>query len=145
MTTVAYNHKDGQICVDGRLIVNDTIVCDNYEKYIKDGDCIFFFCGRVCDYQKIVDCYNGDRITGIDAASIMVKDSKAYHCTVNSDGAVELVYLTYDAAIGRGDEVALTALDFGATVKQAVQHAAKRTTSTGGELRVYDLKLGEFI
>lgn len=145
MTTVAYNHKDGQICVDGRLIVNDTIVCDDYRKFIQDGDCLFFFCGRVCDYQKIVDCYNGDKINDIDAASIMIRNGEAFHCTVNRDGNIELVKLTYNASIGRGDEVALTAMDFGATAKQAVKHASKRTTSTGGRLRVYDLKLGKFI
>jgi len=145
MTTVAYNHNHKHIAVDGRLIVNDTIVCDDYEKYIEDSGRIFFFCGKVADYHRLINADNGAIELDVDCAALMVHCGEVYQCCVNSDGRYEQVRLTYNASIGRGDEVALTAMDFGASAKEAVEHAGKRTTSTGGKIRVYDIKKGEFI
>ena len=144
MTTVAYNHKDKQVCIDSLLVVNSTIVCDHYDKSIEEDGCIFFLCGSVADYRKLVDCYKGANYQGIDAAAIMVKDGVAYHCCAGSDGFINIIELNYSTAIGRGDEVAITAMDYGASALEAVEHASKRTTSTGGKLRVYDLLSGEF-
>lgn len=145
MTTVAYNYKDRQISVDGRLTVNDTIVCDDYDKTIDDGNRIFFFCGKVSDYTRLIAADNGSIELDVEASALMLHCGDVYHCCVNNEGKFEQVLLTYSAAIGRGDEVALTAMDFGATSKEAVIHASKRTTSTGGTIRTFDIERGEWV
>jgi len=145
MTTVAYDHKNKTISVDGRITVNDTIVCDDYDKTIDDGNRIFFFCGKVSDYGRLISADNGAIELDVDACALCVFGGEVYRCSVNQDGRFEQVRLTHSSAIGRGDEVALTAMDYGATSKEAVIHASKRTTSTGGKIRTYDIANGRWI
>lgn len=146
MTTVAYNHKDKQIAVDSRIIINDQIVSDDFEKFIIDGERMFFFCGKVCDYSKLIEADNGRVFDAdVNATAIMIYAGEAYHCVINEKGRFEQLRIQYDFCLGRGDEVALTAMDYGATAKEAVEHAGKRTTSTGGKIRVYDIESAKFI
>lgn len=145
MTTVAYNHRDNTISVDGMITANGTVLVLDYEKYLYDKGNLFFFCGRVCDYEKLISLYNGNDESGIEAGAILICNSIAHLVSVSSNGELEVLKLTYSHAIGRGDEVALTAMDYGATSREAVEAAARRTTTTGGKIRTYDITKARFL
>ena len=146
MTTIAYKHKDKQIAVDSRVTCGGVIMSDEAVKYEYHDAALFFFAGEKGDIRKLVDVYNGGKAEGeVNCIAFVFVDGVVRRVNVGDDGLLQSSTVDYDSSIGRGDEVALTAMDYGASAKEAVEHAGKRTTSTGGITRVYDIKSARFI
>jgi len=139
MTTIAYNHKDKEIAVDGRVTRGSTICDDNCNKVVKTKQASFILSGRVSDIDKVIHAFP-DNVELNSAVSGFVILEDAVYWFAGDDTGWGMTEVTYNEAAGSGSEFALTALDMGATAKQAVKMAAKRDTMTGGKIRVIKLK-----
>lgn len=146
MTTIAYNHKDQHIAVDSRVACGDLILTDEGVKFRYDKANLFFFTGKLGDCEKLIESFNCGFIDGgADCAAFAVFNGEVYWVNTDEKGYLQKTLIEHNCCLGRGDEVALTAMDYGATAKGAVEQAAKRTTSTGGLIRVYDIKTAKFL
>lgn len=141
MTTIAY--KDGIIACDGRATSGYEITEDNFDKMVEVDGVYFFLSGTICDFDNFIDCYlTGAKPTkGNETAAFVYDDKKLYKaaiCTYNGFWKRKL-NLKNNYSIGSGDAYALSAMDCGKTAKEAVEHAMKRDTMTGGTIKEYKL------
>lgn len=140
MTTIAY--KDGIIAYDSRSTCGYTITNDSHEKcHIVDG-ARFFYCGGLGDRAALIESYKAGEYKGDRSGSALVVDDKLYYIGMNKEDGFWKQELELDnpRAIGSGEDHAFTAMDMGATAKEAVKWAMKRDTGTGGRIRTYRLK-----
>lgn len=147
MTTIAYSHKDRQIACDSRSTAGITIVSDCVKKFITIDSEVWFSSGSVSDIKKLIDIHSGKiKPFYISAYSIVATSNGIFARGFDRDQRRYMPYeIDYDWAIGSGTDHALTALDMGATAKQAVEIAMKRDTCTGGKIWVFDCDKMEFI
>jgi len=138
MTTIAYNHKDKEIAVDGRVARGSIICDDNHNKIVKTKQAIFILSGHLADIDKVIHAFPDNVELNYVVSGFVILEDTVYWFAGNDTGW-SMIKLTYNEAAGSGSEFALTALDMGATAKQAVKMAAKRDTSTGGRIRVIKL------
>lgn len=147
MTTIVYCHKTKQIACDSQVSIGDTIATDSEEKFrFFDGE-MWFFAGSICDNQSLIDIHH-KKIDPFDAdCTAIVANKDGVFCrTYSTNNNRYMPYaLNYSWAIGSGTDHALTALDMGATAKQAVEMAIKRDVWSGGKVRVFDCLAMEFI
>lgn len=137
MTTIVY--KDGVLAYDGRQAKSDTIMSDNVDKCILNKGCYFFLTGPICDFEAFIAAYHGEAITtNIEAFGFVYDGSQLWKSGV-SGNELWKQRVTYPDAIGSGYLHALTAMDMGATAKEAVEWAAKRDVYTGGVIREFKL------
>jgi ATP-dependent protease HslVU (ClpYQ) peptidase subunit len=147
MTTIVYCHKTKQIACDSRSTVGGTIETDSAEKFIlADGE-MWFFCGAFADFQKLIDMHNEVRPAAKLGCSAFVATKDGIFCRgYDEEQSRYMPYkLNCSWATGSGTDHALTALDMGATAKQAVEMAIKRDVWSGGKVRVFDCLAMEFI
>jgi len=141
MTTIAY--KDGVIAYDSRQTRGSIISGDNVEKStVKDG-VTFILCGRLDDVSAIIKSWFGDVIDFEPQAYGLVidKDGVLWECGFDKT-MVAIKYNTSEHyAFGSGDLHAITAMDMGATAKEAVGMAIKRDVYTGGRVRTIKVKI----
>ena len=143
MTCIAY--KNGVIAYDSQITCGSTITYDDYEKCHEVKGVRFVMCGKTSDYTALQDAYFGTSVTKEVDASAIVADGEGIWCVGASveDGfwkrpiPASAIY-----AIGSGADLAITAMDMGATAYQAVQMAAKRDTGTGGTIRTVIINEG---
>lgn len=150
MTTIAYNHKDKQISVDSQSTMAGMILSLNEEKWVKRDDCIFFFSGKSCDTDMLIDYCLGDagKHNGLipEAYCFMVDaNGDAWHCTVSEDSILQKFKMTHDLAMGSGELFAIAAMDFGKSAGKAVEYAKTRCVYTGGKVHTYDIATKAFI
>lgn len=149
MTTIAYDHKAGQIAIDGRTAAGNTILSNSDIKWRKDGEDYWFLCGSVCDEDRFVDHLKASEPENpkwpIEASAFFVSGGKVYQCVVCEDGAPAKSLLTYSDTMGSGGVFAMAAMDHGKTAKEAVEYAATRDTGTGGKVSIFDVGRMEFI
>jgi len=143
MTTIVYDHKNRQIAVDSRMTKNSGFYNDCFDKIKFKGSLLFAMCGSTCDLDYFIDNYEKYKRTGLDDAildcsGIMVRDGKVYNVFVHEDIFNEDV-LICNEAYGSGAQLALAALDFGCSAKDAVEYAATRDIYTGGKVHVFNL------
>jgi hypothetical protein len=74
-----------------------------------------------------------------DVTIIGAKDGKVIRCGVDQ-GVVWSEPCSIPDAAGSGSRFAFTAMDMGATAKQAIQMAMKRDTGTGGKIHVFKVR-----
>jgi ATP-dependent protease HslVU (ClpYQ) peptidase subunit len=149
MTTIVYDHKNKLIAVDGRVVGDECILSDFFEKwkYSEDG-AIWFLCGSVADQQLLVEAFkDGDRAKldgDLRCNALRVKGGMVTMHGVE-DGVAWTHSVPYSRAIGSGFQFAISMLDAGKTVVEAIAYAATRDCYTGGKISVYDIAAGRFI
>ena len=138
MTTIAYNHKDKEIACDSRMVSNNYIESDRYDKTIKIGDRLFFMAGSVCDQLAFCTDFDlnckADR--EYDCSGFMIFEGKAYD-VYDYKGRFASCEITDNSAIGSGAHYAMAAIDHGKCAKDAVEYVKTRDPGTGGEVRVF--------
>jgi len=142
MTTLAL--KDGIIAYDTRVCAGNTISDDDFDKCIERKGVKFFIAGSTSDFEDFFDSFfanenTTNRILNIHA--FVLQDDILWEASVSDD---KLFWKTVmdtkkPAAGGTGSDHALTAMDMGATAKEAIKWAMKRDCKTGGKIRTYKL------
>lgn len=135
MTTIVYNHKDKEIAVDSRETRGTLIASDTTNKIQINGPYTFALSGCVNSINAVVESYPNKPRIDDTVYGFMVKNSIC-HWLVCTPESMETYQQNYNEAAGSGEAYALTALDMGATAKEAVEMAAKRDSMTGGKIRV---------
>jgi len=146
MTTIVYDHKNKLIACDSRLTQGSFIATDESIKYTKVDKGIWFMCGNVGEEKKFIDEFEplSKAPENMNVTGLFVSDKKVY--IRNIDNGIFRECLTdFTDGIGSGCEHAITALDCGVSIVDAVKAAIKRDCHTGGIIRVYDIEKGEFI
>ncbi len=142
MTTISY--RDGVIAYDSRTTSGDLITNDNAVKMTVVEGVRFFWTGATADREKFLALYFGrsSEFKGVDASALIIDDGKLYLASVCKDDGFWKQPLPLDThhASGSGQDFALTAMDMGATAKEAVQMAMLRDTKTGGRVRTFRIK-----
>ena len=149
MTTIVYDHKAQQIAMDSRVTSDGMINSESDEKWIQEENDFWFICGAVCDSERLIQYINAvdpDKPKWeIEGMAFLVRTGAVYRCFIAAGGDPCKSRLTYSDAIGSGGLFALSALDHGKSALDAVAYAATRDTGTGGKIRVFDIKIMQFI
>lgn len=149
MTTIAYNHEERRIAFDSRVTAGDgTITNDEFNKCHFDGLNHWFIAGTLHDQQLLIDIHRGFKAIDyeLDAYGLRVdKNGNVDLCANEESGNPTIQPINYNYAIGTGYAFAFAAMDFGRTVRQAVEYARTRDSSTGGLVNVFDIALREVI
>lgn len=151
MTVIVYSVKDNEIGFDSRLSgSNGVIYTDDLMKARFDGDDIFIFTGSIHNDDEFIDAYRNNKEVSDDndnCCYLINNNSKSvkYLCVHNKKIIVEP--LTYNDAIGSGRSHAITAIDLGFDVVDAVKCSIKRDSRCGGTIRLfkYDDIVGEWV
>ena len=136
MTTIVYDHKNKQVAVE-MLVVVDGIICSTeFDKTLTNDNGTYFLCGDCCDYEKLSKLSHDDKLEVTpNCSAILIKDRKAYAVIVQ-DSLCCFTELKYNYAMGSGERFALSALDYGATAKEAVEYAITKDIFSGGAVIV---------
>lgn len=143
MTTITY--KDGIIAYDSRCVCGGTIVDEDIDKHREVNGVHFFFAGNTADQDLLVSHYLGEKAE-IDANTrcdgVVVDAGKLYMVGMSQKNGYFKCPERLDnfVSLGSGEDYALTAMDMGATAKEAVKWAMKRDTGTGGRIRTFKIK-----
>lgn len=141
MTTIAY--KNGIVAYDSRSTSGARILTDNADKQTVSKGVRFFMACSVSDQKSFIEQYHGDRSVGksFNVSAFVVDDNELF---LSSSDEKELWVMPWDTkiheAIGSGSEYAVTAMDMGASAKEAVKWAMKRDSGTGGKIRTFRIK-----
>lgn len=141
MTTVAYNHKDKEIAVDGQCTSGTTIVSDSCVKLYRFDSGWAAFCGSVADIPTYLAILNRVPVEGdlsrLDCDCIVVPDNRnPYSLLFDSLGDRVADDIKGNWALGSGREFALGALHAGASARDAVKAAIKYDIYSGGRVVV---------
>ena len=140
MTTIAY--KDGVIAYDSRSCRGTTIVDDDFDKRLEADGISFFITGAVCDAQKLIAAYFGEKHDSpVECSALVVSDGRLYMIGVDKESGlwIEDLPLNKPYTVGSGSDHAWTAMDMGATAYQAIGLAMKRDSCTGGNIRTFQI------
>lgn len=138
MTTIAY--KDGVIAYDSRVTRGSLIDTDNCDKRLAIPNGWLFACGASDVAEQVANRWHKPHTLTTEGFSGFAWESGVlyYVWTDEEKGLCKCVQPKDEpGATGSGQEIALTAMDYGASAKQAVQHAAKRDCKTGGKIRTF--------
>ena len=141
MTTIA--NKDGVIAYDSRQTRGEIISSDNVEKSIVKDGVTFILSGRLDDISAIIKSWFGEPVDFEPQAYGLVIDGDGilWECGFNKT-MIAIKYNTSEHyAFGSGDLHAITAMDMGASAKEAVKMAIKRDVYTGGKVRTIKVKV----
>ena len=142
MTTIAYHHKSKKIAVDSRTTKGgSTIVSDRSVKYIKNEFGTWFLTGDFADFEAFMSCFNKEteqQPVTYNASAILIHNGSAYSVYMD-DGYFCKFKIEDNECKGSGELLALAAMDFGCSAKDAVEYAKKRDVYTGGKVRVFDV------
>jgi len=142
LTTIAY--KDGIIAYDSRMCSGDRILDDDCNKKKIIGKQVFFYAGcwgEETELNQAID--DPDFKIRSHGEAIIIEDGRIYTAGMNDEEnsrwkqplEPDKVY-----AIGSGAGYALTAMDMGASAKEAVKMAIKRDSNSGGRVRAFKIK-----
>ncbi len=146
MTTVAYNYQDKQIAVDSRTTAGGFIYSDKSIKFKTINDATWFIAGKKGEMDIFINNFKplNDAPDNLDITALRVEDGNVYLCTTGG-GVFRECLLDVNESIGSGCELAIAAMDFGKSAKEAVKYAMTRDVYTGGKVHVYDIEKGKFI
>ena len=136
MTTIAYNHKDGEIAVDSRLCRGQTIITDETDKAVLTEHGLFVLSGYAVDVEKFIGDYPNVFDNQYKLSGFLVKDKEVFWVFSESD-ATGIIKIDFNEASGSGQDHAMTAMDLGYSAKQAVEMAIKRDCHSGGKVKVF--------
>ena len=136
MTTIT--HKDGIVAYDSRLTSGTSISSEVSKKRHLSRGVEFFMCGSTADHKQFIEAYFDGRSPRkeLDVTAIIVASGSVYKAGAG-DGELWVQPAANQCAIGSGRHNAITAMDMGATAKEAVKWAMKRDTGTGGRIRTF--------
>lgn len=142
LTTIAY--KNNIIAYDSRLTRGDLILSDNHDKMIVRGNIHFWGTGNTTDIDKLIDAYfsPGNIQPPVEANVLVLDNGELYQLGFDPDSNPPEFWkskldMNNCDAFGTGQLYAFTAMDMGASAKEAVEMAAKRDIFTGGEVRTF--------
>ena len=143
MTTIVYDHENQLVACDSRMIRGNGLYNDCFNKIISKGALTFILCGSTCDFDYFVSNYEKYKRVELDdmvldCSGIMIRENKAYYVFIH-DGVFNEDALICTDSYGSGSLLAISAMDFGKTAKEAVEYAATRDSGTGGKVQVYDI------
>ena len=138
MTTIA--HKDGIIAYDSQLTGGDVIVDDDYDKMREQDGVKFFIGGSPSDYDDFIDMSFGrKKDINPECSAFIIYEDKLWESGVSGKTIwMEMLELTSVRAFGSGSDFAITAMDYGATAKEAMLAASKRDVYTNDKARTYE-------
>ena len=140
MTTIVY--RDGIIAYDSRTMCDNFIVSDKTDKHYISHGIHFFMAGNVSDHNLLMSAYrdNNQQWKG-DAQAMVVDAGQLRFINMTPDSGTTWHDWPHDdyRAIGSGQDFAYTAMDMGATAKEAVAMAMKRDPGTGGRIRSFKI------
>lgn len=145
MSIVAY--RDGIICSDGRMTINDMILSDSYKKIVKRDGAVAGFVGDAEHCAALMRWFTEkfdlntipqNKGSGLVILDRTIKKKKAVKILMIEEGGYFEVGDDFYAR-GTGREVALGAMLMGATAYEAVEASIKRINTTGGEIYVEEL------
>jgi len=140
MTTIAY--KDGVIAYDSRVTTDDLIRSDSASKSRTVKGVHFFLAGYVCDEDKFIEMYFNREVkhSKLESSAIVYDHGNLFIVGTDDDTLFSMPLEQGEVyAIGSGTPHAYTAMDMGASAKEAVEMASKRDTSTGGHINYFEL------
>ena len=141
MTTLAYHHESKVVACDSRIVNHGLIKSDSFNKTIKNEFGLWLFCGSASDIKDLCILQHNDHVNVIpDCSAFLVVDGNCFDVIVNKEGYCEYFQLTHNDSKGSGSELALAAMDFGKSAREAVNYAKTRDIYTGGRVRVFDVK-----
>lgn len=138
MTTIAY--KDGIIAYDSRMTCGSTVFSDNGEKKAEDGSgLVIVFSGPSFLIDEMISIWNGAETNCSDFNAIAFSEGCFYLVCPGENGTITKTRIPEGDhfAIGSGSDHAITAMDMGASAKEAVKIAAKRDVYTGGKIKTW--------
>lgn len=142
MTTIAY--KDGVIAYDSRLVVENLIFDDEFEKMHSRDDVLFFLSGSTCDNEKFMNAYFEPELIykNVNVEAIVYDQSSLYRSSIDSNGIFWKSPLRANNyyAIGSGRDFALAFMDSGISAEEAIHATMKRDCFTGGKVRTYQVE-----
>lgn len=141
MTTIAF--KDGIVAYDSRSTADNVIMSDNADKMTTERGVRFFIAGSPADFAAFFGLYFGEttEARGVSLSGLAVDGGVLYKIGVHHEEGFWKQRVSEDCptALGSGYAHALTAMDMGATAKEAVKWASKRDSCTGGKIRTFRL------
>ncbi len=141
MTTIAYNHKDGEIAVDSRFTRGEMISTDRGNKIFKKKGITFILAGASDTYQRLVDMWlSGELDKSVDCHAFVVSGGLVYSYGLDGDGEISSELISENLTKGSGDLWALAAMDHGKSAKDAVKYAMTRDIYSGGRVRVVKVR-----
>jgi hypothetical protein len=142
MTTVVYDHKSKILAVDQRVLLETVILTDeSVDKFVETQDGIWFFCGKLADYNKLVQIFNGEQVeSSIECAALYFdkKTKEVYHRTSDKNQPYGCK-LACSVTLGSGEHFALAALDHGKNAIEAIKYTATRDICTGSNVLAYSI------
>lgn len=147
MTTIVYSRKHKTMAGDSQLTYGSTREMSMRKVFRRPKDgALIGVAGIASLATKIVEWFMNDEEYG-ERPPFGIESKEAQAILVRPDGTVEFHdlygYHHVDGDFfvgGTGADVALGALEMGATPQQAVRIAAKYDTKTGGKVRYVKLK-----
>lgn len=139
MTTAVYSVKEGLIAVDSRLCRGSTIVSDDCDKIITSDNGVFVLSG---DHQATIDLSNSYPSAPecqSNCSGFVIVDGFVYWASL-FEGSLQVSECGFNESTGSGQDHALTTLDLGFGVVDAIKSASKRDNCTGGNIRVLNVK-----
>ena len=140
MTTITY--KDRIVAYDSRAKAVESITSDNREKRFTINKVYFCMCGAPSDFKVFFRVYfeGGEIESHLEAAGLAWDGVKLFHVGhANKHCYSSPLDLSEPWACGSGEDYAITAMDMGATAKEAIKWAMKRDTGTGGRIRTFKI------
>lgn len=148
MTTLVYSRADNIVAIDSRM-TSTYIMTDAAEKWVYDGDELYFIVGTVSDVDEMLNLINSGSVVvseelDIDVLLVRVTDVPTMFGICDGLLFSEPLHAAEFKSYGSGSHFALAALDLGCTPKQAIEQAMKRDMYTGGKVVQYDLTKQRF-
>ena len=140
MTTIAY--KDGIVAVDSRMTQNGIIINDDFNKIIVREGATFAFSGHPVDFELAIEAFLSNYKTEnliIGGIVFYLGDVYIIGCDEEEGFWKEKFDANTPYASGSGKTYALTAMDMGASAKEAVKMAIKRDVYSGGKIKTAKL------
>ncbi|HHZ70630.1 MAG TPA: hypothetical protein EYN54_10230 [Methylococcaceae bacterium] len=145
MTTIIYCHKTKQIAIDSRQTAGSDIVNNDYDKTRYKKADLWFLSGTIAEVDNFMNHEHKDKIDSpFNCRALFISNRKVY-LAVNSDDHMLIEELGANCGLGSGAYWAESALDFGKSVREAVEYAATKDCNTGGKVRVFNLDQEEVL
>ena len=139
MTTIAYDHINGFIAVDGRVTSSGVIQSDNACKVINANGRTFCMSGSTSDWNDFCnDFENGKQPKRkYSCNAMMIENESVFTCGIDDDdGLFFQCEQNWNSAMGSGNQFAVAAMDFGKSAEEAVKYASTKDCYTGGKITV---------
>ena len=137
MTTIAYDHVNGFIAVDGRVTSSGVIQSDDACKVINANGRTFCMTGSTSDWQDFCnDFENGKKIAREYSCGAMMIENETVSVCGHEDGFFFQCKQDWNSALGSGNQFAVSAMEFGKSAEDAVKYASTKDIYTGGKITV---------